>query len=260
MNSGPGPAGAGGGGAILIASSATITVTGAITANGGNGYSFSGGGSGGAIKLMANSISGNGLISARGGLNSGMGILGGEGRIRLEAYAISRSAGTDPEYTYGGPESVFVPNIPVLSITSIAGVSAPATPTGSYSLPDVLLPNTTVNPVTVTLSASNIPVGTTVIVSVIPVGGGATNVNTTLSGTLESSSASANVNISTGIVSVIMASATFTIQASMHWEGEKIEKAIARAAPGKKSETIFITESGKQVNAAKVFAGTMRAN
>ncbi len=249
-----GVAGGGGGGAILIASSTTITVNGSITANGGANYDYAGGGSGGAIRLIANTISGNGTISAAGG---GAGYVpGGAGRIRLEASTINRSAGTDPVYSYGTPGSVFVANTPSLSVTSIAGVNVPAYPTGSYTQPDILLPNTTTNPVTVTLSASYIPVGTTVTVSVVPELGGATNVNTTLSGTLESSTGSANVNLSTVYPNVIMAQATFTLQA-MYFDGEKIEKVRVATTMGKGSEAVYITASGKEIKSADLMAKLM---
>ena len=182
--------GGGGGGAILIASSTTITVTGTITAKGGDGYNGAGGGSGGAIRLIANTISGNGTVSAKGG-NISNTWKGGDGRIRLEATTNNRTAGTDPVYTYGQPGTVFVANVPSLTITSIASVNVPASPTGSYAQPDMLLPSTTTNPVTVNLSAANIPVSTTVAVSVIPQYGSATSVNATLTGTDSSSTGSA---------------------------------------------------------------------
>lgn len=248
--------GGGGGGAILIASSTSITVTGSISANGGNGYNYAGGGSGGAIRLIANTISGTGNISARGG-NLGSGTVGGQGRIRLEASTNNFTPGTDPVYTYGQPGSAFLANAPVLRITSLAGVSVPAYPTGSYAQPDVLLPNTTTNPVTVNLSASYIPVGTSVAVSVIPQYGSTSSVNASLSGTTESSTASASVTLSTSYSNVIMAQATFTLLASLYWDGEKIEKVRVAATMGKESETVYITESGKEIK-AELVAGLMR--
>lgn len=248
--------GGGGGGAILIASSGTITVTGSITADGGNGNSYAGGGSGGAIKLMANVISGNGTISAKGG-NISSNNKGGDGRIRLEAYTNNRTAGTDPVYTYGQPGTVFLLNTPVLQITSVAGVNVPTNPTGSYSQPDILLPNTTTNPVTVTLLASYIPVGTTVTLSVIPQYGNSTEVTTTLSGTEASSTASASVNLSTQYVNVITATATFTIQQAMYYDGERIEKVRVATTIGKESEAVYITESGKEIKAGELMARLM---
>jgi hypothetical protein len=243
--------GGGGGGAILIASSTTITInsTGSITANGGDGYNYSGGGSGGGIRLIGNTITGAGLISAKGG-SLGYNYRGGQGRIRIEAYTNSYTPGTDPPYTYGQPGGVFPSNIPSLAITSIAGVSAPATPTGSYATPDVLLPNTTTNPVAVNISAANIPAGTTVAVTVTPQYGSSSTVNTTLSGTDTSSAASANVTLSTQYSNVITAQATFTLLASMYYENEKIAKVRVTTTTGKESHAVYITESGKEIPVA----------
>jgi hypothetical protein len=86
-----------------MASSGTIQVLagGSLTANGGNGGNpiggssagGGGGGSGGAIRLIADVISGSGGISANGGTrgagngrDSGN---GGLGRVRLEAFTLS---------------------------------------------------------------------------------------------------------------------------------------------------------------------------
>ncbi|MDI6800831.1 MAG: hypothetical protein QMD01_02045 [Thermodesulfovibrionales bacterium] len=135
----------------------------------------------------------------------------------------------------------------------------PANPTGSYSQPDIMLPNTTTNPVAVNISAAYIPVGTTVTVSVIPQYGSATNVNTTLSGVLESSTGSANVNLSTQYSNVITAQATYTLQTAMYYEGEKIEKVRVASTTGKESETVYITESGKEIKSKElILAGLLK--
>lgn len=260
--------GGGGGGAILIASSGTITLNGTIAAKGGSSsynccyISYcpaGGGGSGGAVKLMANSISGNGAITATGGnLGSGRNNAGGAGRIRLEAYTINRTAGTDPPYTFGLPGSVFPAAAPVLRITSIGGVNVPANPTGAYNQPDIMLPSSTTNPVSVNISASNIPVGTTVTVSVIPQYGSSSNVNATLSGTEASSTASASVNLSTEYSNIITAHATYTLQTAMYYEGEKIDKVRVASMMGGQSETIYISESGREIKAEElIIAGLL---
>ena len=238
----------------MIASSTVITVTGTIKANGGNGSTgpegwgnnTRAGGSGGAIRLMANVISGNGTIDAKNG-TSGYSVHGGMGRIRLETYTNNRTASTVPAYTLGLPSIVFPPSSPTLSITSIAGTTVPASPTGSYNQPDMLLPSTTTNPVTVNISANNIPVGTTVKVWTLPQYGSATSVNTTLTGTNESSAATANVNLSTTYSNVVTAEATFTILQAMYWNGEEIDKVKVATRMGGGSETVYITRSGKEI-------------
>lgn len=238
-----GSGGGGGGGAILIASSTTINISGSITANGGTGYNTAGSGSGGAIKLQANEINGNGSITARGGSTSAG---GGAGRIRLESYTNSRSAGTDPPYTFGIPESVFIANAPTLTLTSIAGVNVPSSPTGAYATPDVALPSTTSNPVAVVISGANIPVGTAVMVRAVPQYGSETTGTSTLSGTVQSSTATVNVDISTTYSNVLSAEATYTVT-GMFWNGEEIDRIRVAATMGGKSETTYITKSGKEI-------------
>jgi hypothetical protein len=248
--------GGGGGGAVLIASSGRITISGSITADGGTSadQDRAGGGSGGAVKLMANEITGGGNISAKGGISRG-----GEGRIRLEATTNSFSAGTNPPYTAGLPGSVFVANSPSLQITSIAGHAVPASPTGSYAQPDIALPSTTVNPVSVAVSAAHIPAGTTVTISATPQYGAASSATAVLAGTTSSSTATANVTFSTTYTNVIMATTTYTLQASIYYEGEKLAKAVVTATPGKKSEVIYISESGKKIKEEQlVLAGLIR--
>jgi hypothetical protein len=246
--------GGGGGGAILIASSTTINITGSITVNGGDGYSYSGGGSGGGIRLISTTITGTGLISAKGGSSYAP---GGKGRIRLEATTNTFTPGTNPQYTYGQPGSVFPASVPSLTITTIATVAVPASPIGSYAQPDVLLPNTTTNPVTVSISASNIPVGTTVAVTVTPQFGSSTSVNATLSGTNASSTASASVTLSTQYVNVVTAQATFTLLASLFYENEKIDRVRVATTMGKDSQAVYITESGREIPAEKLLAKMM---
>lgn len=238
--------GGGGGGAIVIASSTSITLTGSITANGGNGILYNlpggGGGSGGAVKLAANIISGNGAITANGGSPGEWGGYGGPGRTRLEANTNNRTAVTDPPFSFGSPSSVFVPNSSTLKIESVAGYAVPATPTGNYNQPDIPLPSSTTNPVPVNISATNIPDGTTITVWVIPQYGNATSVDTILS----SSTATANVTLSTTYANVVTAQATFTV-VGMYYNGEEIDKVRVAATMGGKSETTYITKSGKEI-------------
>jgi hypothetical protein len=259
---GDGGGGGGGGGAILIASSGTITVTGSILANGGTGVvcggcTSGGGGSGGAVKLIANTISANGTISATGG--SGWSNLGGYGRIRLEATTITAPT-TKPAYTFSVPDdSVFVANTPSLSITSIGGATVPQNPTGSYATPDITLPAGTTNPVQVGISATNIPVGTIISVSAVPQLGAASSAQSAaLSGTQQSSTATASVTLSTSEPCVLMAETTFNIQTAMNYNGEKITKATVAASMGGKSKVTYITASGKRVSAAKLYASLMK--
>lgn len=250
--------GGGGGGAISIASSTSIILTGTIISYGGNGSNTGGyygraggGGSGGGIKLVANTISGNGAIVARGGTSNDYGGMGGAGRIRLEAAINNRTALTDPPYSFGAPSSIFPANPPSLTLAMIGGVQPPATPTGNYNQPDITLPSTTVNPVAVTVAATNIPDGTTVAVLSIPQYGAATSVNTTLSG----GTASANINLSSTYSNIVVAQATFTVVA-MFYGGEEIDKVRVAATLGGSSETTYITKAGKEIKGVLLAAMT----
>lgn len=263
-----GGGGGGGGGAILIASSGTVNITGTITANGGTGsttggnsapYAGSGGGgSGGGIKIVANKITGNGSISANGGgggqyTYTGGG--GGVGRVRLEANELLRTTGTSPGYSFGFPDTVSTSNMPVLKISSIGGVSVPVAVGGLFSKPDVVFPANVTNPVTIGIAASYIPLDTTIAVTAVPQFGAATTVTVTgLAGTLESSSATANITLSKDYPSVISLTATFTVQVAsngmpLYVEGEKVVKMRVASVLGGKSSVTYITESGKEVDA-----------
>lgn len=218
-----GGGGGGGGGALLIASSGTIRIDGAITANGGNGTyvggiwtNGGGGGSGGGIRLVANVIIGEGNISAAGGSSpSGNGTFvggsGSAGRIRLEAWQITRVANTNPTYTsLVYPASLYPISVPSLGITQINGINTPGIPIGAYRAPDITLPFNTSSPVTVTVSAQNIPAGKTVTVKAMPESGN--NVVTatgTLTGNDTSSSVQVQLAISSGTAYVMSASVNY---------------------------------------------------
>ena len=216
--------GGGGGGAILIGASGTITLTGTISARGGNGGGGNnpgGGGSGGAVRLVATAITGaNGTVDVRGGSgNSGIGIASGGGsvgRLRIEAYTNTAAInvnGVSP--SVAAPSAIALASGPMLTITSIGGVPAPAAPAASFSSPDVTLPAASTQPVTVTLSGKSIPPGTSVLVTISGQTGGSSAATATLSGTLASTSAVVAVTIPTNRPSVVSASATFTLAATV---------------------------------------------
>jgi len=223
-----GPAGGGGGGAILIASSGTITmnvqfVSRGIFAQGGNGAVkavglpqnvASGCGSGGAIRLIANSIVTNGaLLDVRSGCSAGL-IGGGLGRVRLETFQQSGGFGPGGITTssQGLPGKVLPDSAsPSVRIVSIGGVNVPPTPQATYfNVPDVTVDPNLANPITVALEAHNVPLGTALAVSVVTEGVATrTTFNSTpLTGTLASSTATANVTLPPG-TSVLTATATF---------------------------------------------------
>jgi len=277
-NSGGGAGG--GGGAIVIASSGTITfgaagVGGSILAKGGNGGTIGisccpaggggGGGSGGSVRLAATTITstgGNGLINVSGGLGftGGTGNSGGgaRGRIRIEAYnntAQVNLVGAQASVVLQ-PKPVALPNTPTLRITAVAGVTTPTTPTASLGSPDVVLPATTTNPVQISLAAAQVPLGTTILVSVKGLTGASSSaLSNGLSGTVASSTATASVTMPTNQPSIITASATFDLVASsgqgpFYAEGELVNRVRVAASLDGASEITYITTSGREIAAA----------
>ena len=108
---------------------------------------------------------------------------------------------------------------------------------------------------TITLSASNIPLGTTVTVIAKPLDGAASSATSTpLAGTLAASTATASLTIPTNQPSVISASATFTLAAGpgtspMLVEGEEVEWVRVAAGLGEPSRIAYVTKSGREVPA-----------
>lgn len=265
-----GSGGGGGGGAMLLAVSGTLQVAGVIRADGGfggtvgydrssssGGGTHGAGGSGGAIRLVATTLTGNGTLSALGGRYGGYGNIAstsfsraGLGRIRLEAETLTRTAPSDPPYTSGLPGPLFVDGPPSLRIASVAGIAAPAEPTGQG---DILLPSALPNPVEVVFEAANVPLGTTVEVIVTPPSGLAqTVVSTALAGDLLASSATASVALPDG-ASTLLATVRFAVsgaqqqQLARFTEGEPVVAVELAAGFDGSSVQVLITASGRRV-------------
>mgnify|MGYP001585332382 CR=1 FL=1 len=261
-----GGAGGAGGGAILIASSGTLTVNGSIYANGGNGSNGAnpnlyagagGGGSGGSLSLIANTIAGNGAISATAGNGAGTWSCGGgkgaDGRIRLEAWNFTRTAGTSPTSSVKWSPFAIAPAVlPSLGITSLGGIAVPAIPKGDPKNPDIMFPAGMKNPITVVVTANNIPVGTVVTVRMLPSqGNSATSATATLSGSESLSTSSVQLTLPTAYPSLITVSATYQAVASngspIYAEGERVDKIRVSASIGGESAVTYITESGREI-------------
>ncbi|WP_309399271.1 hypothetical protein [Cerasicoccus maritimus] len=123
-----GISGGGGGGAILIATPGNIDIDGTIDANGGISPSlYDPDGSGGAIRLIADSVTGIGALTAIAPQSTI-----GYGRIRIEANSLDTSVQL-------APDSVAVPPLefpiiwpasdaPKVRVASVNGVTAPIDP------------------------------------------------------------------------------------------------------------------------------------
>lgn len=264
-----GTGGGGGGGAILIAASGTVTVTGSVLARGGSSGAYlgpfpsgqldnatlsqtgstGGGGSGGAIRIVASNTTinigalnvdggtaGTGLFHAGIGWNA-VGGNGGRGRTNVEVL----TAGT-----------LNLAGLPSLAITSVAGVAAPAVPSGAG---DVILPAATPNPATVVFETSGIPVGNTVVLRVTPARGApVVATSPPLAGTIGSATASVNVNIPNG-TSTLIASTSYTISVAMgealsqFANNERVERVTLTASLGGPQTVTLTTVSGKEFEA-----------
>ena len=264
INNARGGGGGGGGGAILIASSGTITLSGTIFARGGSGSLINtssgggGGGAGGGVRLIANTLTGTGTINASGGgggCYQSCGGTGGQGYVRIEAYNYSGFTGaTSPTNiaSLSFPHPITPPNSPSLRIASVGGVNAPASPGGSLqNVPDVIVPSSQPNPVTVALEGANIPVGTVIQVTLTPSNGSRTTVQSSpLAGTVAASTGSASVNLPGGI-SVISASTivdlTIAKAIPLFLDGERVNRIEVAATFGGPSTLTYITQSGRRI-------------
>ncbi len=143
---------AGGGGAILIACSGTINLIGTVTATGGSG-GFSAG-SDGAVRFVANSITGAGLLDLR-----------YNGRIRLEANSVSGSLITIPQTIAVAPANppVIWPadDAPKCRIIQVDDQATPLNPTAPLDLAADVGLNANAGQV-VTIQTNNFPTTGTV--------------------------------------------------------------------------------------------------
>ncbi len=210
-NGGYGGGGGAGGGAIRIVSSVSINIGGSILCKGGNGGSggtegspgyFGGNGSGGAIQLMAPNITGAGTLNTAAGATTSVSspaiIAASVGRIRLDAFTQGFAGTSVPAFTVGLPYNVPLPtNPPTIRVVSIAGIPVPTNPTGTFTVPDVVMNQP--GPVTVSIQASNVPLGTTATLYIYSLSDPDISVSSTaLSGTLALSTATASLTFYPG--------------------------------------------------------------
>jgi hypothetical protein len=139
----------------------------------------------------------------------------------------------------------------LLTITAVAGVAAPGSPGASFSNPDIVLPSTVTNPVTVNVSGTNIPVATVVTVTVKGQTGSASSASGALSGTAAASNVAVSLNIPSNQPSVISATASFAILAStgaaVFVEGEEVERVRVTVSSEGAAQVAYVTKSGRAV-------------
>ncbi len=116
----------------------TMTAAGGAGYITGIGYPYPGPGAGGGIRLVAPTIAGNGTITSAAGATE----CGGNtsGIVRLETYNYSFTGTTGGTLYLATPFNLFIPAAtaqPSIMVTSIGGIAVPASPTGSFTVPDV---------------------------------------------------------------------------------------------------------------------------
>ena len=258
-----GAGGGGGGGALLIAASGAVNITGFIIADGGDAGTGlqrsylprynSGGGSGGAIRIIATTVIGNGVLSARAGEGAGgyRDVPASDGRIRIEAERMRFSGWSLPQYTLGRPGSLYFEGRPSVRIVSVGEQNVPARPSGSN---DITFANALTSAVSISLQASNVPLGTVVTVNVVPVAGDLVRVDSTpLAGSVASSTATATVSLPAG-PSVLQPFTGFELQPgdaalqamyTPYTGGELVAQVSLDSAAG--GEMTLVTVSGRTI-------------
>jgi hypothetical protein len=131
----------------------------------------------------------------------------------------------------------------------------PATATASYSVPDIALAPGTPNPIAVVVNATNTPVGspTEIKVRLIPRGTASTVTVPAAqhTGSFASSSATANVTLAAGQVTVLQAFASMTLTGQFASlfpliDGEPVERVMVAANLGEASTLSLVTKAGKE--------------
>lgn len=249
---GSGPYGNGfGGGAVVVASSSSITLSGQIVANGdAENYCNGTYGSGGAIRLVSQALNISGSLSACGANCTTNG-----GVIRLEAPAANRNitGTTQPAAVISEINpTIIASSLPRLSLTSVGGFAVPLYSGSRFDLVDILLPIQLTDPISVGVSAENVPVGTQVSVGFASSSGG-TSVPCNLAGSFSSSSCTATISgLNRTAVTYLLATATFSPSGSLaqynpmgpnHVAKIKLETAIAA-----KPKYSFIRSNGSVID------------
>jgi hypothetical protein len=260
-----GLAGGGGGGALLIASSSSISITGSIRSVGGGVNNLAASGSGGAVRIVANTVTGQGSINVDGGPNGSWSMGGGAGRIRFDCFSNQFGGSTGSAVFTQGFQPIIIPASGQgvqLGIQSIGGVSVAGSPNGVLANPDVILPAQQTNPMNVVVNCSNLPMNTTITVTVRPANGAdivATGTNS--SGTPTASTATIPVSMPRGggiifakCVSGVAGSASISgddygkniAQTGWTAHGERFAQTEITAGIGSIQQVAYITESGKR--------------
>jgi len=255
---GGGNFGGGGGGAIVIASSTSIQCGGVIFADGSFSYNSTvGAGAGGAIRLVANSVTGTCSLLARGGGVSGN---SNHGLIRVEAQVggLLYTGATTPSAVLSviNPDVIPTSTTADLTISSIGGFPVFSDAGTRPGTVDVVLPSALTDPIAVAVQGTNIPVGTAVNLN-LSGSSGTTYVPGTLAGSFDLSTATLQVSgLDRSAESHLFVFATFDVPQSaalFNPEGpDHVDKVLVQAEPGQPSTMAFLREDGSRIEPEKV--------
>jgi hypothetical protein len=121
--------------------------------------------------------------------------------VRFDTYENDFSGSIEGVFSQGF-QPIIIPSagqLPQLTITSVGGAPISASPTGALYTPDAVLSAQQNNPIAIVVQCSNLPLNTSITVSVKPMTGtpvSAVGYNST--GTLASSTATVSLNIPRG--------------------------------------------------------------
>lgn len=155
--------GGGGGGAILIAAAGTVNISGIIDANGGGIYSSGHAGSGGAVRIVAENVTGSGTVTATSPAY--------QGRTRIEANSVGSSLIVIPPVQVVSPNPVTLwppETAPAVRVVSVSGQSAPSAPAAAIVNAPADVTFASASPVSILLETRNFPINGTVKVFVKP--------------------------------------------------------------------------------------------
>jgi hypothetical protein len=257
-------AGGGGGGAVVIASSTSIQLGGNIFTRGAvytqGGFCSPGtSGAGGAIRLVANSISGGGTLNAGGPV-------GNNGIVRIEAQIgqLLYTGSSTPSAVLSpiNPTIIPTPTTAALTIASIGGFPVFSDAGVRPGTVDLVLPRALSDPLSVVVQGRNIPVGTQVKMN-ISGSTGATFTAGTLAGSLAQSLATLTVSgLDRNAETHLFVFATFDVPqtaALLNPSGpDQIAKVRIEAAPGQPSTMAFLRRDGSAIDPKKIPAALLQ--
>ena len=262
--------GSGGGGALLLAAAGIVTLGngGRLFAYGGNGGFnqdsgcglWGGGGAGGSIRIVAQQFTGAGAIYVAGGLRADGQVRASGGFVRIETSSNTYAGPIDG--AAGGsfisfPTTPVPGSQPILQITALGGMTAPASPSAALSSPDVTFAQP-VSQAVVELAGTNVPDGTQVTIKVVPATGSPVTTTATLSGSFGGTTGQATVTLPPG-AGMITASATFNVSQSAGLlpaslpllDGEKPQQVEVVAMADGTSRTYLLSRTGARFELAR---------